>query len=250
MKIVPSQAANRAVQALKSNFANCLVALCLVVSVAEYRSHLVEKRFVRAVALEVVAAAKATDNRSKILALRDYLRSHVSYEGVPQEGRPLLRDTAAETIRSGRGWCGEVSRAFVCMAKEVGIEAQRVNLTGQELHTVAEAEVSPDERVVVDSQNPPTIVDLVPLESVILGPKYSDYYTVNLERLHLRWLIRRISLRTGVLTYWLQNPHLIKATFWLTLAFALVLSRLAWRVAPRLLKMSGWVRVPSGRASG
>lgn len=234
-----------AVRALRDNAARCVVAVCLVMCVYEYRAQMEARRFVRRVALEVVAAANATDSRSKVLALRDYLRAHVSFKGVPQEGRPLLRDTAAETLRSGRGWCGEVSRAFICMAKEVGVEAQRVNLTGQQLHTVAEAEISLGERVIVDSQNPPAIADLEPLESVILRPEYADYYTVNLERLRLRWLIGRISLRTGFLTYWLENPPLIKATLWLVLAVALASLGLLQRAGRRLLLLRGWTPPPA-----
>src|SRR5262249_48926030 len=149
----------------------------------------------------VVTAAHAGTPREKVLALRDYLRMHVTYVGVPQTGRPFLRQTAAETLRSGRGWCGERSRAFVCMAAAVGVRAQRLNLFGRLQHTVAEAELAPGQVVVVDCFGPPMIPELESLDRTIQRPEYDDYSTVNLKRLGLTWLFGRIRLQFGIVTY-------------------------------------------------
>lgn len=182
-----------------------------------------ERRFLRALAEQIVSERKAEDGRSKVLALRDYLRAHVSWRGVPQNGRPLLRDSAVETIRSGRGWCGEGSRAFVALAREVGLPAQRVILTGATPHVVAEAEVAPGQWLIVDSQEPPMVADLEPLDAVIARPQFDDYYSVNLERLHVTRFVTRIRLVPGPLTYFLESPKALLAALWFSLAGASLL---------------------------
>lgn len=178
----------------------------------KYCNHLAARAYLKETAERAASQAGASSPRAKVLALRDFVRASVSFDGVPQEGRPFLRDSADETLRSGRGWCGEASRAFICLAKELGIRAQRINLSGNFKHTVAEAELPDGGSVIVDSQSPPTIVDLEPLDRVMLEGRYSEYYSVNLERLHLRPIISRLKLEPGFLAYWLENPRLIKAT--------------------------------------
>lgn len=177
-----------------------------------YWEHLAARRYLKEVALSVTENIPPGDVRGQVTALRDFIRSSVSYYNVPQSGRPFLRDSADETLRSRRGWCGEVSRAFICLATELSIPAQRINLSGAEKHTVAEAQLSPTESLIVDSQSPPTIQDLELLDKVMLRGTYSEYYSVNLERLRLRRFISRIKLEPGPLTYWIECPRLIKAT--------------------------------------
>ena len=153
-----------------------------------------------------------------------------------------MRATAADTLRSGLGYCGEVTRVFICMAASVGVRAQRINLYGKENHVVAEAQLAPEKRVIVDCQNPPRIAQLVPLDKVILQPECSDYSTLNLRRLRLNWLVSRLKLEMGPLTYWTENPHLLKATIWFFLAAALLSLKLALQLARLMLRRAGWVR--------
>lgn len=202
-----------------------------------------DARAVAGRARALVAAAHAVTPREKVLALRDYIRSHVTKVGYPQEGRPFLRATAAEVLRSGKGWCGETSRLFICMAAGVGIPAQRINLYGRLQHTVAEAEIGPHDRVVVDCFNPPIVEDLEPLDRVILRPDYDDYFTLNLRRLRMTWLVTRVKLQLGPLTYWTEQPHLLKCSLWLTLTFGLAGACLARRALRAYLLRRGWVHV-------
>src|SRR3712207_2117776 len=51
-------------------------------------------------------------------ALRDYVRAHVRNTDFSPRGRAFLRDTAADTLRTGKGRCGEATRAFVNMRSE------------------------------------------------------------------------------------------------------------------------------------
>jgi hypothetical protein len=223
-----------------------ILTLALVMSsmgaTAQYRNGL----YVKSVAEEIIRKANATDNRSRVIALRDYLRKHVSFQDAPMEDRPFLRASAAETLQSGKGYCGEVTRAFIRLADAVGIRAQRINLYGAINHVVAEVELRPGERVIVDSQDPPLLPDLEPLDQVILRPEYTDYSTLNLRRLRLSWLVSRIKLEIGPLTYWAESPHALEASMWLALALTLLSGKLLYicgrPLARKLLVRRGWVK--------
>src|SRR5262245_51157167 len=191
-----------------------LFCLSIVMSFTETITQRQNSRYVKSLAEEIVQKANAHDNRARVIALRDYIREHVRFQGAPEEDRPFLRASAAETLRSGRGYCGEVTRAFIRLADAVGIRAQRINLYGRLNHVVAEAELSPGNRVLVDSQNPPQLRDMETLEQVMLNPDYDDYSTLHLRRLHINWLVSRVKLQMGSLTYWVESPHALKAGLW------------------------------------
>src|SRR5438128_9414009 len=53
-----------------------------------------DSRHVRSVAWTVVQRAHASDPRSRVIALRDYLRANVSFERAPRDNRPFLRASA------------------------------------------------------------------------------------------------------------------------------------------------------------
>ena len=223
-----------------------IIALALVMSSIEATTQYRNGLYVKAVAEEIVQKANATDNRSRVIALRDYLRAHVSFQGAPMDDRPFLRASAAETLQSGKGYCGEVTRAFIRMADAVGIRAQRINLYGAANHVVAEVELKPGERVIVDSQNPPLLSGLETLDHVILRPEYTDYSTLNLRRLRLSWLVSRIKLEIGPLTYWAESPHALQAGLWLAVALVLLSGKLLFfcvrPLARKLLARRGWVK--------
>lgn len=186
--------------------------------------------------------------------MRDYLHKRVTSINAPIEDRPFLRASAADTLNSGKGYCGEVTRTFICLADAVGIRAQRINLYGKKLHVVAEAEVSPGKRVIVDCQDPPQVPDMEPLDKVILHQDYDDYSTLNLRRLRLNWLVSRIKLEMGPLTFWSENPHALKAGLWSMIFLALVITRFALIGVRSLLKRyitwRGWVRVTDSKYFG
>jgi hypothetical protein len=231
-------------------------AVVVVLLAAGYETVLQEqdRRYVAAVARQVVTEARAASPRERVLALRDHLRAHVTFHGAAHgdSERPFLRSSAGETLRTGKGYCGEVTRAFICMADTVGIRAQRINLYGRLKHVVAEAELGPNERLIVDCQNPPQVAGLEPLDRVILRPDYDDYYTLNLRRLHLSGVVRRVKLAMGPLTYWTENPHALKAGFWALLALLLVAPGLIARLVRLYLRKRGWIHrsdVPALRAA-
>jgi hypothetical protein len=201
--------------------------------------------YVEARAQAIVREAGATTPQERVIALRDYLRGHVRYEAAAYDGRPFLRATAGETIRSGLGYCGEVTRAFICMAAAVGVPAQRINLYGKKPHVVAEAELGPGWKVIADCQSPPQIAGLERLDEVILRPDYDDYYTLNLRRAGINRIVSRVKLEMGPLTYWTENPHALKATLWLSFAAALLGLHLLRSLTRLILLKRGWVHVSS-----
>ncbi|MBI5210930.1 MAG: transglutaminase domain-containing protein [Elusimicrobia bacterium] len=202
-----------------------MVGFCLLMSAAQWSIMRCEAAYVSSVVREIIETARPADKRATVLALRDYLRRHVNYEGLPKEGRPFLRASAASTLRSGKGYCGEVARTFIVMAETAGIRSQRINLTGDVNHVVAEAELGPGDEVIVDATHPPYVKDLAPLDKVIGRPEFSDYYTVNLRRLHLYGIVSRVKLHNGVITRWLEDPHGMKATLWLLAGLLLAAKR-------------------------
>jgi len=229
-----------------------LLVLCLLLGTLEASLSALEAEYVSRRARAVVAAAGAVTRREKTVALRDYLRRHVKSQGYPQAGRGFLRPTAAEVLRSGRGWSGEATRTFICMADAVGVRAQRINLYGSVQHVVAEAELGPRDRVVVDCSvfnGAPIVPDLVPLDELMVRPEFEDYYTLNLRRLGMQWLVSRVHLSLGPLTYWTEQPHLLKATLWFFLAAALALAHVARRAFRAFLAKRGWLHSSSVAAS-
>jgi hypothetical protein len=202
-----------------------------------------ESWYVRSVSLGVIQDAGAATSREKVVALRDYIQNNVTTFNAPffDKERPFLRATASETLKSGLGYCGEDTRTFICMANNVGLRAQRINLTGKKLHVVAEVELAPDQKVLVDCQNPPAFIELTTLDEVVRGPVYEDYFTINLRRLRIGWLISRLKLHYGPWDYVLERPHVMKAGAWGVLVASLLsLKALRWLIR-RLLKSRGWV---------
>jgi hypothetical protein len=197
-------------------------AFCLAMSLGQVAVHLNGRRYVRAMAWDIVEKAHANDPRSRVIALRDYLRLHV--ENKDYRARPFLRSSAADVLRSGNGYCGEATRAFICLAEEIGIPAQRITLYGpKRTHVVAVAEITPEGRVVVDSFKRTEIENLAALDEVVAGPDYNDYSSLNWRRFHLGFLAHRFEMRAGRLSYWIESPAVIKAVGWLVLAVTVFL---------------------------
>lgn len=217
------------------------VTIALMLALWELAVQYDEMCFVHAAAVAVTEEAGAVTPRDKVVALRDYLRGHITWRNAQHDDRSFLRATAMETLQSRRGYCGEVTRTFICMAGSLGISAQRVNLRGKVMHVVAEAELSPDEKVVVDCQSPPHVADLATLDDVVRGPVFTEYYTLNLRRLGIGWLVSRLKLQHGPWDTVLERPHLLKASLWGSLIVLVCGARLLRILARRVLYRIGWV---------
>lgn len=166
------------------------------------------------------------------MALRDHIRAGVRYESAQAEGRPFLRDSARRTLESGQGYCGEASRAFVCLAEQLDIRAQRVNLHGAVQHVVVEVEIRPGEWILVDPQdsavtNPLFDAADVTLDQMVGSHPYravfQDYSNINLRRVPLLGsLVQRIKLHHSWATWTLENPALTRSYGYLALALLMI----------------------------
>jgi Transglutaminase-like superfamily len=185
-------------------------------AVKQYR----ETSYVNQMAQKVSAQAGTKDTKTTIVALRDYLRQNVRREHFPPQGRPFLRNTAAETLRSGKGRCGESTRAFIIMADALGIRAQRLYLEGRRRHVVALATLDTGEQVIVDSSDRPYFRDLESLSQLSKHPEFDSYSSFNQRRTFVSLPLRAVHI--GRFATFVENPHTLQAALWFFLAAGLV----------------------------
>jgi hypothetical protein len=178
-----------------------------------------EQRWLSDEAQRIVAETGASTRADQVRALRDHVRRHVRHEGVDVEGRPFFRASAKETLTSGQGYCGEATRAFICLARQLDINAQRVNISGELDHVVAEVEVEPRKWVLVDPQHNPRANGFLDQKAWSLreaitakDSPFTEYSNLNLRRAPLvNLFVQRVKLHPGWLTWTMENPVLIKA---------------------------------------
>ena len=217
-------------------FALALVFLALGVGEAVRQRG--EDEYVRSVTQDVLRDAQATDTVAKAAALRDYLRTHVRNINFYARTRPFLRDTAADTLRMGKGRCGEATRAFVNMARAAGIRAQRLYLEGKKSHVVALISAEDGSSLIVDSADRPYFADIEPLSELPRHAEFSSYSTLGWRRMSALRKLPSNELSLGPLGYIFENPHALLACLWLlasasSLALAAILRRRFRRALPQ-----------------
>lgn len=184
----------------------------------------------REVAANAARQKDARDEIAVIVALRDYVRQHVGARDFSPYGRPLLRHTAAETLRSGKGFCGEGTRVFVNLADTFGIRAQRLYLEGRQPHVVALVTLKSGEQVIADSWEKPFFAELESLARFSQQSEFNYYSSFNRAKLPVSPPPNTISL--GRLAYYLENPHALQAS----LCFGLIAGALAVKLVRRRLR--------------
>ena len=206
-------------------FLSVIVVFAISQGVSQYKN----QHYLQQLASDVISQAKATDQLSAVIAMRDYVRQHVSRAHYPARGRPYLRDSAADIIRSGKGRCGEATRAFIGLAATRGIQAQRLYLEGQRRHVVALVKLDSGERLIVDSSESPYIQNVESLDRLSQHSEFDYYSSFNRPRMIVSLPRNAVSL--GPLGYYLENPHALKSAF----SFLLGAGCLSLRLLPRRL---------------
>jgi hypothetical protein len=200
---------------------------------------------IRRTSTSIILGAGAKTTHEKVISLRNFIRQTVTFENAPHDDRPFFRATARETLINHSGYCGEVTRLFICLARAEDIPAQRINLYGRHNHVVAVVDLSDGINTLVDCQQPPTIADLEPLDSVLNRPEFDDYSTLNLRRIGFSRFVTRLKIDIGWLTYLTENPHALKAVICL-LILAVLWSAIGCRILlRRFLLWRGWVHKSS-----
>jgi hypothetical protein len=188
----------------------CLALAMLAAGVFEAREQQRQDDYVRAVTREALAGVPAEDFDAKVVALRDYIRTHVRNIEFRGLTRPFLRDTAADTLRTGKGRCGEAARVFVNMAHAAGLDAQRLYLEGEKSHVIAVVGRDDGAVLVVDSSSDPTYFqDLEPLSALTKHDEFRTFSTWRRTRALRALPSNFVSL--GPLPYLFENPHALLA---------------------------------------
>jgi hypothetical protein len=226
-----------------------LLALGIFPSVWQYR----ETKYVNQAARNIASQAGSKDTLATVVALRDYLRQNVKRNGFSASGRPFLRNTAAETLASGQGRCGESTRAFINMASGLGIRARRLYLYGQRSHVVALVTLDNEQQVIVDSSDRFYFRDIEPLASLSRHAEFDSYSSFNRHRIIFGFGSNTFNF--GPLNYFLENPNALMALMLIGLAFCCTALRLlrhpvrTWRGRRRAMvgvAANEWQTAPAG----
>jgi hypothetical protein len=210
----------------------CLALALLAAGLFEAREQWRQDEYVRAATREALAGVPE-DFDAKVVALRDYVRAHVRNVEFAGLTRPLLRDTAADTLRTGKGRCGEAARVFVNMARAAGIGAQRLYLEGEKSHVISVVSRADGAVLVADSSADPFYFqELAPISAITSRPEFSTYSTWRRTRALRALPPNFVSL--GPLAYIFENPHALLACFcFLASAASITLALYAVRRLPR-----------------
>jgi hypothetical protein len=214
-----------------------LASALLAAGVFEAREQQRQDEYVRTVTREALAGVP--DNfDAKVVALRDYIRTHVRNIEFKGLTRPFLRDTAADTLRTGKGRCGEAARVFVNMARAAGIDAQRLYLEGEKSHVITVVGHEDGTVLIVDSSADPTYFQhLEPLAALTKHKEFRTFSTWRRTRALRALPSNFVSL--GPLAYLFENPHALLACLcFLASAATLTLAAHAALKLPRTRTLS------------
>jgi hypothetical protein len=202
-----------------------------------------QDEYVRAVTREALEGSAGQDFDSKVTALRDYVRTHIRNIDFSARGRPFLRDTAADSLSTGKGRCGEAARVFVNMARAAGIPAQRLYLEGRRAHVVTVVEAEGGRELVVDATNRFYFPDIITLDALKHQTEFDTYSTFGWRRLAALRALPSNFVSLGPLGYLLENPHALLATCCLlSSALALTLATFVRRRLPRRITQDSQAR--------
>lgn len=192
-----------------------------------------QDEYVGAATREALAGAGA-DFDAKVTALRDYVRAHVRNVDFSARSRPFLRDTAADSLRTGKGRCGEAARVFINMARAAGIPAQRLYLEGRKAHVVAVVDAGDGRGLIVDATNRFYFPEVEPLGGFGAHAEFDTYSTFGWRRLTALRALPSNFVSLGPLGYLFENPHALLACLCLlSAALSLTLAAFARARLPR-----------------
>ncbi len=118
------------------------VALSATRSAAISAAKLIREERALAATARNIAGGDVIDRREQLEAVHAFVAKGVAddpdFRFLP---RPLLRQSAIETLRERRGFCGESARVTVLLLRALGIRANRVYLIGERWnHVIVEHE--------------------------------------------------------------------------------------------------------------
>ncbi len=194
-----------------------------------------EKKILKTALKEIIGCDKIA-KLADIIKIKYYLSAKITYSQSDKTAkRPLLRATAVQILKSGKGLCGENSRLAVLLLNYGGVRANRVYLYGKLWqHVVCEFKWG-DEYYLFDGHNDPETSLKDELVGKILSSDIDSYpngYTSNpwidYCRIKILWQISFLKFISKMrphlmLVYIFENPYLIKSIFYLFLTMLTVL---------------------------
>ena len=213
------------------------VAVALAFVAVNLVAHLRESRELRRVAGERLGLPPAS--REHLVRLLEFLHERVSYEGLDKNmRRPLLRQGAYETLRSGKGFCGENARLAIRLMNFIGIPAARIYVSGEKWpHVLTECQL--DGRWwLFDGHNDPETA-MTPAEvGAIESPRIDQLRNHHPNAYIAFQRIRLFHGHPGLerlekmrLPNWmiqiLESPHMLKAIAGI---FAIIMVTVLWRL--------------------
>ncbi|MBI2269188.1 MAG: transglutaminase domain-containing protein [Bacteroidetes bacterium] len=102
--------------------------------------------------------ARKLDEITRVKKIHAYVKSHIGFEGLDVNmDRPILRASEIETLKSGKGFCGENVRVMIKLLDQVGIPARRFYLYGEQWqHVLTECKID-GKWYLIDAHNDPFI---------------------------------------------------------------------------------------------
>jgi hypothetical protein len=230
-----SEMRNKIRMVLRPAYYVTLLALVLL-SYHQVNNYLNDQRFIRTKARQIVKEAGAKTSLDIVRAVQDYLKKNITMfdnagKLISIEGRPFLRASARDVLEENNGFCGEISRSLIALLRVYDIQARRINLWGKLPHVVAEVDIE-GKKVIVDAMYVPDLKwpedRFLTLQEIISGEMFgfNEYSTINIRRLGLKRLWGNPHLPLGrSLEWFLENPRLMKLSFYLFLIVVLLYGR-------------------------
>ncbi len=196
-----------------------------------------ERQLLMAKIKDITGRRSDFNNIESITAIKRFLTESISYDIARREAkRPLLRQTAAKTLQTGFGFCGENARVAVLMLNYSGIRAGRVYLIGQHWNHVVVENLFNGQWFLFDAHRDPgvllpdNLVCKIPINEISLFP--NEYRKQNewvkscrikiAQKVEiLSWLAHwRLPKPLTILS---ESPDLIKATLLLMTGFTILI---------------------------
>jgi|GEM_PF-1154249 len=171
-----------------------------------------ERRMLKRILNEINRAQNGFDNIASLTLVKKYLSTHINYDTAKRDAkRPLLRQTAATTLKTGFGFCGENARVAVLMLNYAGVKAGRVYLFGNRWNHVVVEHAYKGKWYLFDAHNDPGVmlpdaaVCTIPIEDIAAFP--NEYRAQNewVESCRIR-IARKFSILSSLAQTRLPRP--------------------------------------------
>ncbi|MBI1193279.1 MAG: hypothetical protein GC205_08905 [Bacteroidetes bacterium] len=210
---------------------------CLLAAFFYLLKWLKERRMLINIINEIKGDKSQFASIESLTVLKKYLSKNINYDTAKREAkRPLLRQPAATTLKTGFGFCGENARVAVLMLNYGGIKAGRVYLFGNRWNHVVVEHLYNDKWYLFDAHNDPGVmlpdakVAKILIEDISSFP--NEYRDQNEWVASCRIKIaRKVSMLSGVsqwrlpkpFTILVESPDLIMAIAFLMAGIALLI---------------------------